>query len=1039
MGKARILSEVGAGQYLIERLPDREFADREKERMEAHRGTLQGQLVIAEEEEDRARTEAETAQAAVHALLDAFPEDPDARADHLSAITDAQRTFMRARLNYEKAQSASNRMRMHLESLRVRISTIEKGEPPASEVAWCADYTEGMAGEVGTIERNDEGSALPLNIAPGTSPMRPVVHLAGDGDLRPRYWQSPEQVFFNAAILPGVQRHRPQYRSGIITSIDATENECSVTLDVAASSAAGLGINPDDRNLSGVPIVYMGCDSEAFEEGDHVLVQFQGRDWSQPVVIGFVREPEPCISEQGYTFRPVDDITPDGWPGAVNSSEYWHAYTSGGPVELDEDVLLRAQPHFWRGNKNRIVSFNHGGQGRYGWRLFNPSPEPALARVPGTPTIYILGSRITTGDLKVVGAAMFRDALVIITRNDGEADQLYYTENPYPQLRADSIAGFDPVEITPTWSLAGPIATHRMPWFFSPTGEEATTVEHDPATRNEKIRTITLSGGIKDPDTDELVVSIASTSLEDWGDPFSSLAEIDTSSAEVVNVHATKGAIAGWGAKAGGPLAGADASGYVQGTWGFPWAWKLNPDWDGSTIREDLQGATPPYELITGTITEDAPDAFYAERDSPAGFADLGFAWPSKFTDYRLVAREIDGNAQIAEVQVTIERRPVYTATYNELRDLKVVWEISGSVLLAMDYLPSGRRIPVTLQPDPAAKNSPEVSWLRKRIVPYMAGRDAAQVFNIVMVGDALYKYHKDGTLPQGTDGVRWPAAALNKLSGANPGYSGWASAAPYEERAIAQSGSLRFHIAVDGVPVPGTAIGGDSADGTGVDMDEIWTRSDWDWQVTGWADGGLPTTSRTGSAQEPVQTNPWVIASYFLMDFDAVNQAVAKVGLLHEMTVRTTIGDANSLDLNVEREQTGGELYLRGEKVTLPDAAAGDNPTETILDWQTYTGFNLSFLMTIEMMRNVFDPFAIGLSSRTTTNGPNLLGINFQETRNALVVRDGQSAMFSYVDDTNSDRRAVFAQFNGNPYTLEATITLPTKDNLRLLDIGAV
>ena len=40
----------------------------------------------------------------------------------------------------------------------------------------------------------------------------------------------------------------------------------------------------------------MTCNAGAFEEGDHVIVEFQSQDWAQPVVIGFVERPRPCAA-----------------------------------------------------------------------------------------------------------------------------------------------------------------------------------------------------------------------------------------------------------------------------------------------------------------------------------------------------------------------------------------------------------------------------------------------------------------------------------------------------------------------------------------------------------------------------------------------------------------------------------------------------------------------------------------------------------------------------------------------------------------------
>ena len=44
----------------------------------------------------------------------------------------------------------------------------------------------------------------------------------------------------------------------------------------------------------GVPIEYMTCGASAFSDEDYVIVEFTDQDWSNPKVIGFASNPEPC-------------------------------------------------------------------------------------------------------------------------------------------------------------------------------------------------------------------------------------------------------------------------------------------------------------------------------------------------------------------------------------------------------------------------------------------------------------------------------------------------------------------------------------------------------------------------------------------------------------------------------------------------------------------------------------------------------------------------------------------------------------------------
>ena len=46
--------------------------------------------------------------------------------------------------------------------------------------------------------------------------------------------------------------------------------------------------------LETVPIEYMTCNAYAFADGDAVVVEFTGQDWTQPTVIGFKSDPQAC-------------------------------------------------------------------------------------------------------------------------------------------------------------------------------------------------------------------------------------------------------------------------------------------------------------------------------------------------------------------------------------------------------------------------------------------------------------------------------------------------------------------------------------------------------------------------------------------------------------------------------------------------------------------------------------------------------------------------------------------------------------------------
>lgn len=213
-----------------------------------------------------------------------------------------------AKLAEKKSQEAA---------LLARMAALEKALEPQVITAWCADATEDATGQVATIEINGEvGDTGPqIIIAP-----REVLPTLPHGEVAAREVQSGAQAYFNAAVLPGWQKHKPTYRAGRIRDIDTAANTCRVDLDPARSSAENLDIN-QATTLTGVPVRYMTCDASAFEENDRVLVEFQQQDWAQPVVIGFVERPRPC--EPMTIAMASETWGPRGSPAEPEDDEYY--------------------------------------------------------------------------------------------------------------------------------------------------------------------------------------------------------------------------------------------------------------------------------------------------------------------------------------------------------------------------------------------------------------------------------------------------------------------------------------------------------------------------------------------------------------------------------------------------------------------------------------------------------------------------------------------------------------------------------------------
>jgi hypothetical protein len=114
-----------------------------------------------------------------------------------------------------------------------------------SQTLWCADLTEGLTGDVGTIEVPGERHAG-VNIQPGYDD-NAIYDPARDGQLLPAIATSADAAYFNRALLPGWQKHQPTFRYGTIVadSIDFDNDTCDVCLDPSYSSQQNLDVNQD--------------------------------------------------------------------------------------------------------------------------------------------------------------------------------------------------------------------------------------------------------------------------------------------------------------------------------------------------------------------------------------------------------------------------------------------------------------------------------------------------------------------------------------------------------------------------------------------------------------------------------------------------------------------------------------------------------------------------------------------------------------------------------------------------------------------------
>lgn len=282
MGKGTIQSHLGEGKYSIKLLLHRERVNQRIQKLTDQIAAIDTtELAAAEDKLTQAQAELNQAIDDQDAAIATQDRDTMSAAAKAVAEQAAER---------DKARVERDRIKLRLASLKKEKTYLESNMPDDPVVeAWCTDYSEELTGDVGTIEINAEHQA-PVVVRPGF-PGDSAHDPVRDGEIQPAIASSIPGVFYNWALLPGVQIARPQYRLGAITAL--SEDTCTVDLDAATSSAQDLPINETDT-LTEVPIVYMDCHGAAFEVGDRVVVEFENRDWSKPRVIGFESQPREC-------------------------------------------------------------------------------------------------------------------------------------------------------------------------------------------------------------------------------------------------------------------------------------------------------------------------------------------------------------------------------------------------------------------------------------------------------------------------------------------------------------------------------------------------------------------------------------------------------------------------------------------------------------------------------------------------------------------------------------------------------------------------
>lgn len=283
MGKATIISDLGDGRYTIQPEWNATVAatriaslTAENSEIDTRLGTIDTEISSAEFAYNYA---SDVLRAAI--INEALEEEIEVK----------QRDALTKEAAWQGLKQAKSFLQLKKVANIKQIEFIEQmTATPAQVQAWCADYTEGASGVVGTIEIGRRATT-PIIKPSG------AAHAVADGEVVPMMSSSPAAAFVNFALAPGAAKWKPRYRTGVVGSIDMESGTMDVSLDPVRINRVDCD---QETELTAIPVQYMTCNAAAFAPGDNVVVEFSA-GWGSATVVGFVDNPKPCLG--GFWLR----------------------------------------------------------------------------------------------------------------------------------------------------------------------------------------------------------------------------------------------------------------------------------------------------------------------------------------------------------------------------------------------------------------------------------------------------------------------------------------------------------------------------------------------------------------------------------------------------------------------------------------------------------------------------------------------------------------------------------------------------------------
>lgn len=286
---------------------------------------------------DAAAIEANTAASEYLALVNSLADIDGASAEQIKEVNDKYAAVVKARKKRDGFLYSLNVNKISVADKEKQVADFTAAKQPRYREAWCSEFYEGfISGDIAYSAELDQDNYNIILLAPNSISFNGYPVGFDDKRLQPTQNSMHWTSLYNRILLSAVQKHKPTFKQGRILSINTSADTCSIIFDNikgdkgTLANNIKLSVNETGLTFNNVPIHYLDCNSEGFEVGDVVLVQFQTQAWENPKVIGFISNPREC-PDTGGGFIPVH------WYATVGTIYY----TQSGNTHYDEYLTFQ--------------------------------------------------------------------------------------------------------------------------------------------------------------------------------------------------------------------------------------------------------------------------------------------------------------------------------------------------------------------------------------------------------------------------------------------------------------------------------------------------------------------------------------------------------------------------------------------------------------------------------------------------------------------------------------------------------------------------